>query len=822
MLNQYSTALTKGASVKNWLFTNFSKERYISEKDVDDIDLAVVRTYSTMEEYGQLKFAVRRAYEREVCNRLAAVTYEEVEMNQVYFPLEGDAVELSIFFHIPHIVNSHAKTYIHAEEAGTYHFLLRYSCYFKIWINGKELGTYLPKGKSVEEQISIELPLQAGENEILVYMEELAERDMFCYFQLTYLDEAKGLVASIPITSTSEDIEYKSKVLKSLSLESDLCLDTVRVIYDPSLLQGPLTIYKKAAPSSIMSGVEERIEDMPAITLSPDQNYFELSGLTTGAHKLVFATYSGDVCLYVKLLEAVYEKEYAEFVAAATIAERKKQVNYWISKSHNDFISTVLSILETEGEMTEEAERFLLSALTIIDEKRDCSDFRLLPIMIIYTKYAHLLSEELKAKIKYTILNFRYWNDEPGNDVMWFYSENHAMLFHACQYLAGEIFPDEIFAVSGNNGHTQREKGYVRLATWFDTFFKRGYDEWNSITYLPIDLIGFFSMYVMTEGEIWEWAKKGLDLTFEIMAGNMFHKRYGSAYARVYEEYLKGAELSELTLLSWIGLGQGNLNTNIRCAPIFCITDYEPPGFADLLNAKENGSVTIERKQGMHNVHTYLHKTKEYSLASALNYTPFTAGLQQSVMNVMIGEKGSTLWVNHPGEAQFSGERRPSYWAGNGTLPYIYQNKNTVIGVYNIDPEHLVDFVHAYIPNKELDEHRKVGNWLFAKQGIGYVGMWFSNDFTYTTEGANRDKEIISVGRNQAFVTKCGGESTYGSFEAFIEAYKDVKITYDMDKTVMFEDPECGKTCVNSTDLYAINGEEKSLSISEREKIVIA
>ncbi len=28
------------------------------------------------------------------------------------------------------------------------------------------------------------------------------------------------------------------------------------------------------------------------------------------------------------------------------------------------------------------------------------------------------------------ILNFRYWMDEPGDDVMWFYSENHALMFH--------------------------------------------------------------------------------------------------------------------------------------------------------------------------------------------------------------------------------------------------------------------------------------------------------------------------------------------------------------------------------------------------------
>ena len=54
------------------------------------------------------------------------------------------------------------------------------------------------------------------------------------------------------------------------------------------------------------------------------------------------------------------------------------------------------------------------------------------------------------------ILNFRYWIDEPGNDVMWFFSENHALLFHICQYYAGTLYPNEVFTCSGRTGRCQR------------------------------------------------------------------------------------------------------------------------------------------------------------------------------------------------------------------------------------------------------------------------------------------------------------------------------------------------------------------------------
>ena len=41
------------------------------------------------------------------------------------------------------------------------------------------------------------------------------------------------------------------------------------------------------------------------------------------------------------------------------------------------------------------------------------------------------------------VLDYRYWVDEPGNDVMWFWSENHALCFHVSQLLAGAFGPGQ-------------------------------------------------------------------------------------------------------------------------------------------------------------------------------------------------------------------------------------------------------------------------------------------------------------------------------------------------------------------------------------------
>ena len=52
------------------------------------------------------------------------------------------------------------------------------------------------------------------------------------------------------------------------------------------------------------------------------------------------------------------------------------------------------------------------------------------------------------------ILGFRYWLDEPGNDVMWYWSENHVLCFHRRIHRRAP-FP----TMSLEPGRTGREQG---------------------------------------------------------------------------------------------------------------------------------------------------------------------------------------------------------------------------------------------------------------------------------------------------------------------------------------------------------------------------
>jgi hypothetical protein len=90
-----------------------------------------------------------------------------------------------------------------------------------------------------------------------------------------------------------------------------------------------------------------------------------------------------------------------------------------------------------------------------INQRLDCADFRMVAVIRTLYAYDSLLSKEIKEYMEQTVFNFKYWMDEPGDDNMCYWSENHQILFAAVEYLAGQLYPDALFFNAGLTG-TQR------------------------------------------------------------------------------------------------------------------------------------------------------------------------------------------------------------------------------------------------------------------------------------------------------------------------------------------------------------------------------
>ncbi len=130
----------------------------------------------------------------------------------------------------------------------------------------------------------------------------------------------------------------------------------------------------------------------------------------------------------------------------------------------------------------------LKAGLEYIDTKYDCSDFMAHILLRFYMDNKDVLSDKVKARIKETFMNFKYWMDLPAKESMCFFSENHTLLFSALEMIAGEEWESDTFAGSGLKGAKHKERGTQRFMDWCDQRYKFGFFEWYSGNYWNEDL----------------------------------------------------------------------------------------------------------------------------------------------------------------------------------------------------------------------------------------------------------------------------------------------------------------------------------------------
>ncbi len=806
-MNKYIYDVNKNDTINIWKYDEFKTKEYkvkpsIFENKEHYYNIGLTAT--KMEDVAEIIYPVREKFIKE--NFLEDVIYKKREYKNLYFPWENRRVEFSGFNYYPAIKSLNLQSFIEVDEDCSCEFELKVTGGIKIWVNGNLQVQYGKYKRNCGVKTKIKLNLLKGENEIVVYTNDLAERDTFYYFEMIYVGD-KTLKSYVYLENTLQ-LQQKADSLKSMFFLSDEATpDNCKIGFDKEIV--------KVGFEFSISGVGMNTTKKFIVTEENFENgvikiddYFNENSL--GGRKVKLICELEDCSIERELYVLIYTKENEKLKPALNILDRKKQAIDYLYKFNTSAISRIIPTLEKGNRLNEEEKEVLKTNLKIINDRLDCADFKLPIILLIKERYSKLLDDDMLAEIKNATINFRYWIDELGNDVMWFFSENHAFLFHVCQYISGLIYKNETF-ISGKSSNEQYEIGKQRVITWFEEFLQVGYDEWNSTTYLPVDFIGFFVLYeIAKDEEILKYAKKALDISFEIIASNVHRNTYATSYGRVYEKQLKSAKLAELSMISWIAYGYGYPNNRDHSTALFAISSYEPKSYTNLLNIAEK-SITIERLQGRSKVYTYIHKRDKYSLASVIKFLPFTDGMQQHVFNLILGDENKNIitWINHPGERVFSGEHRPSYWAGNGSLPLIEQYKNVCLLSYKIDENKDVDYIHSYMPINNLCEYKKHNNWFFGRVNESFVGMYFNNSFELVQKGANTNKELISYGLENYVIVKCGSKKEHYSFENFMEKCKSTNLKITDNENFVYDDFEYGKIEVIKNRNLIINNVEE-------------
>lgn len=185
-------------------------------------------------------------------------------------------------------------------------------------------------------------------------------------------------------------------------------------------------------------------------------------------------------------------------------------------------------------------EQQILDICDFIDRREDCADFRMISIFRALYFYSHLISVSTLSRMKQTVLGFKYWMDEPGTDSMCYWSENHQVIFATCEYLAGQLYPQESFLNDGHIGAHHQFKAKERLENWLEAKYRFGFVEWHSNTYYEEDIAALSLLIDCAKDQT--LVKKAvliLDLLFLDMALHHYRSYLSATSGRCYEQQKK-------------------------------------------------------------------------------------------------------------------------------------------------------------------------------------------------------------------------------------------------------------------------------------------
>lgn len=237
--------------------------------------------------------------------------------------------------------------------------------------------------------------------------------------------------------------------------------------------------------------------------------------------------------------------------------------------------------------------------LEYIRSEYDCSDFRLVSLIRILYEYGDRIPEEYMKGIEEVLFNFRYWWDEPGENSMCYWSENHQILFASAEYLIGQLYPDVVFPSSGFTGKQRMERARERIMDWLEMRWKYGFIEYYSNVYYKEDIGPLINLIDFAKDE--EIVKKStiiMDLLFYDMVAQSQGTMFISVSGRAYQRNRTGEDDKDFSGLTNYYWGDGKEIGHGIIYGMMITRNYElPPVFIDI--AKDTSTVIIKQSNGL-------------------------------------------------------------------------------------------------------------------------------------------------------------------------------------------------------------------------------
>lgn len=291
--------------------------------------------------------------------------------------------------------------------------------------------------------------------------------------------------------------------------------------------------------------------------------------------------------------------------------EARKNIYLAGSNQSNGFYAQSSKVYLNES-VTESS---FTEALNRINNREDTADFRMASLLrtMYLDNITKVLEPLLKSQIKDAILDFKYWFTEPGEDSMIMWTENHMILFHSAELLAGQLYPSETFTNSNMTGQDHIDHALPLVNRWLEWRFRYGFAEWHSNIYFNQDLMAILNIVdFASDNDTATKAAILVDILAFDFANNYYKGSYATTHGRTDDGKKVGTSLTDLPSrdsiaeFAWILLGVGyhdpnNINS-LSAVGLATSSKYTPPPILEAIanftlgynEHRERNSINLE------------------------------------------------------------------------------------------------------------------------------------------------------------------------------------------------------------------------------------
>lgn len=719
------------------------------------------------------------------------LTWQVVECAEDHF------VDLTGFYHTCHYLCAWAYAQVVASQTGECELVLTTNGPADVWLNGEHIHRTAHFHHQIPHSVRFPAKLSEGTNELLVRFEEVAVRE--CpYAMALQIVGASGDEFGVVLPTTLEPVARRQKLAEVMAqayLLRDVYHreDKLEVHWPQTMaLKDELTVRLQTPTGRIYAEGHPRIEAGTVINLGAVYQFPE------GVYEILLMPKAEEYYLHNMRVQRrlplrIANNKYSQQLYGTPEQRRTEALQDAARRNVNVFSEIAKMAL---GQWAKVRQEVIEEAIQNINQRADCSDFYLVGLLGMMMRYGDDPSfpKELEFTLADCVMNFRYWMDEPGEDAMCFWSENHQILFHTCEILAGQLYPERLFSNANQTGAWHRAKGEQLALAWLRKRAAGGFREWDSNTYFEEDVLALSHLADLAESvEVAEMAAVVLDKLLFTMAINSYQGVFGSTHGRTYTPYIRGGRFEPTAGISRIAWGMGVFNDRILgSVSLACAQHYEMPDIiaaialdqpAEMWNRERHAGVLEEEVDcatGEWEVNKVTYKTPDYMLASAQSYLPGEPGYQQHIWQATLGPD-AVVFVTHPACSADDNSHRPNFWHGNAILPRVAQWKDVLLAVYHLPEDDWMGFTHAYFPMAAFDEAVVEDGWALARKGDGYLALTAAGGLELMTHGRTAYRELRSPGRDNVWICQMGRAELDGTFDEFKAKVKTMGRLFEED-----------------------------------------